>query len=166
MKCNLTEEEQKQAIERPFLCTAEEADFIEHCFTGYLFFEHEADEENRLGVRTTCSYCNAQTWHTEREWKCFKGKTKCGDTLRCPACGNTVTLYPRGRLRSGKTMDEDRQIVLLRAEGDSLRAVALCAWKHHGRRESDAAEFVVKASYYIRDEQARARRGDPTAKAR
>lgn len=37
MRCNLTEAEQKAALEVPFLCTGEEQEFIERCFIGYLF---------------------------------------------------------------------------------------------------------------------------------
>ena len=37
MRCNLTEAEQKAALEVSFLCTGEEQEFIERCFSGYLF---------------------------------------------------------------------------------------------------------------------------------
>lgn len=72
MRCNLTEAEQKAALEVPFRCTGEEQEFIERCFIGYLFFEHEADENGRLGVTTECTRCGRRVWWTEREWKRFK----------------------------------------------------------------------------------------------
>ena len=151
MRCNLTEAEQKAALEVPFRCTGEEQEFIERCFTGYLFFEHEADENGRLGVTTECTRCGRKVWWTEREWKRFKqeNNAEAKSDLLCPDCGCGVTLYPRGRLRSGNALDERRQIVLLRAIGGALRAVALVAWKHHGRWESDDAESCTKAVYYF-----------------
>lgn len=151
MRCNLTEAERRTALEVPFLCTGEEQEFIERCFTGYLFFEHEADESGRLGVTTECTRCGRKVWWTEREWKRFKqeNNAKARSYLLCPDCGCGVTLYPRGRLRNGNTLDEYRQVVLLRAIGGALRAVALSVWKHHGRWESDDAEGRVKAAYYF-----------------
>lgn len=151
MRCNLTEAEQKAALEVPFRCTGEEQEFIERCFIGYLFFEHEADENGRLGVTTECTRCGRKVWWTEREWKRFKQENdvKERSNLLCPDCGCGVTLYPRGRLRSGNALDEYRQVVLLRAIGGALRAVALSVWKHHGRWESDDAECCVKAAYYF-----------------
>ena len=148
MRCNLTEAEQKAALEVPFLCTEEEQEFIERCFIGYLFFEHEADENGRLGVTTECTRCGKKVWWTEREWKRFKqeNNVKARSNLLCPDCGCGVTLYPRGRLRSGNALDEYRQVVLLRAIGGALRAVALSVWKHHGRWESDDAESCTKAA--------------------
>lgn len=147
----MTEAEQKAALAASFCCTGEEAEFIEHCFTGYLFFEHEADEENRHGVRTECTYCGQSTWRTQREWEQFKraNGARAHESLRCPDCGECVTLYPRGRLKNGKSLDEYRQIVLLRALDGALRAVALLARKHHGRWESDAAETDIKALYFF-----------------
>lgn len=151
MRCNLTEAEQKAALEVPFRCTGEEQEFIERCFIGYLFFEHEADENGRLGVTTECTRCGRKVWWTEREWKRFKqeNNAKAKSNLLCPDCGCGVTLYPRGRLRSGNTLDEYRQVVLLRAIDGALRAVALTVWKHHGRWESDDAESCTKAAYYF-----------------
>lgn len=151
MRCNLTEAEQKAALEVPFRCTGEEQEFIERCFIGYLFFEHEADENGRLGVTTECTRCGRKVWWTEREWKRFKQENdvKARSNLLCPDCGCGVTLYPRGRLRNGNTLDEYRQVVLLRAIDGALRAVALGVWKHHGRWESDDAECCVKAAYYF-----------------
>ena len=151
MRCNLTEAEQKAALEVPFLCTGEEQEFIERCFTGYLFFEHEADENGRLGVTTECTRCGRKVWWTEREWKRFKqeNNVKVKSDLLCPDCGCGVTLSPRGRLRNGTPLDEHRQIVLLRAIDGALRAVARRVWKHHGRWESDDAEGCVKAAYYF-----------------
>lgn len=151
MRCNLTEAEQRTALEIPFSCTGEEQDFIERCFTGYLFFEHEANEDGRLGVTTECTRCGRKVWWTEREWKRFKqeNNVKAKSDLLCPDCGCGVTLYPRGRLRSGNTLDEYRQVVLLRAINGALRAVALGVWKHHGRWESDDAECYAKAAYYF-----------------
>ena len=151
MRCNLTEAEQKAALEVPFRCTGEEQEFIERCFTGYLFFEHEADENGRLGVTTECTRCGRKVWWTEREWKRFKqeNNAEAKSDLLCPDCGCGVTLYPRGRLRNGNALDERRQIVLLRAIGGALRAVALSVWKHHGRWESDDAESCTKAVYYF-----------------
>lgn len=151
MRCNLTEAEQKAALEVPFLCTGEEQEFIERCFIGYLFFEHEADENGRLGVTTECTRCGRRVWWTEREWKRFKqeNNVKARSDLLCPDCGCGVTLYPRGRLRSGNTLDEYRQVVLLRVIDGALRAIALTAWKHHGRWESDDAESCTKAAYYF-----------------
>ena len=67
MRCNLTEAEQKAALEVPFLCTGEEQEFIERCFIGYLFFEHEADKNGRIGVTTECTRCGRKVWWTERE---------------------------------------------------------------------------------------------------
>ena len=127
MRCNLTEAEQKAALEVPFLCTEEEQEFIERCFIGYLFFEHEADENGRLGVTTECTRCGRKVWWTEREWKRFKQENdvKARSNLLCPDCGCGVTLYPRGRLRNGNALDEYRQVVLLRAIDGALRAVAL-----------------------------------------
>lgn len=138
MRCNLTEAEQKAALEVPFRCTGEEQEFIERCFIGYLFFEHEADENGRLGVTTECTRCGRKVWWTEREWKRFKQENdvKARSNLLCPDCGCGVTLYPRGRLRNGNALDEYRQVVLLRAIDGALRAVALSVWKHHGRWES------------------------------
>lgn len=135
MRCNLTEAEQKAALEVPFRCTGEEQEFIERCFIGYLFFEHEADENGRLGVTTECTRCGRKVWWTEREWKRFKQENdvKARSNLLCPDCGCGVTLYPRGKLRNGKALDEYRQVVLLRAIDGALRAVALGVWKHHGR---------------------------------
>ena len=103
MRCNLTEAEQKAALEVPFRCTGEEQEFIERCFIGYLFFEHEADENGRLGVTTECTRCGRKVWWTEREWKRFKQENdvKARSNLLCPDCGCGVTLYPRGRLRNG-----------------------------------------------------------------
>ena len=117
MRCNLTEAEQKAALEVPFRCTGEEQEFIERCFIGYLFFEHEADENGRLGVTTECTRCGRKVWWTEREWKRFKQENdvKARSNLLCPDCGCGVTLYPRGRLRNGNALDEYRQVVLLRA---------------------------------------------------
>lgn len=151
MRCNLTEAEQKAALEVPFRCTGEEQEFIERCFIGYLFFEHEADENGRLGVTTECTRCGRKVWWTEREWKRFKQENdvKAKSNLLCPDCGCGVTLYPRGRLRNGKTLDEYRQVVLLRAIDGALRAVALGVWKHQGRWESDDAECCVKAAYLL-----------------
>lgn len=151
MRCNLTEAEQKAALEVPFRCTGEEQEFIERCFIGYLFFEHEADENGRLGVTTECTRCGRKVWWTEREWKRFKQENdvKARSNLLCPDCGCGVTLYPRGKLRNGKALDEYRQVVLLRAIDGALRAVALGVWKHHGRWESDDAECCVKAAYYF-----------------
>lgn len=151
MRCNLTEAEQKAALAVPFRCTEEEQEFIERCFIGYLFFEHEADENGRLGVTTECTRCGRKVWWTEREWKRFKQENdvKARSNLLCPDCGCGVTLYPRGRLRNGKALDEYRQVVLLRAIDGALRAVALDVWKHHGRWESDDAECCVKAAYYF-----------------
>ena len=151
MRCNLTEAEQKAALAVPFRCTGEEQEFIERCFIGYLFFEHEADENGRLGVTTECTRCGRKVWWTEREWKRFKQENdvKARSNLLCPDCGCGVTLYPRGRLRNGKALDEYRQVVLLRAIDGALRAVALGVWKHHGRWESDDAECCVKAAYYF-----------------
>ena len=102
MRCNLTEAEQKAALAVPFRCTEEEQEFIERCFIGYLFFEHEADENGRLGVTTECTRCGRKVWWTEREWKRFKqeNNVKARSDLLCPDCGCGVTLYPRGRLRS------------------------------------------------------------------
>lgn len=154
MRCNLTEAEQKAALEVPFLCTGEEQEFIERCFIGYLFFEHEADENGRLGVTTECTRCGRKVWWTEREWKRFKqeNNVKARSDLLCPDCGCGVTLYPRGRLRSGNTLDEYRQVVLLRAIDGALRAVALEVRKHHGRWESDDAEGCTKAAYHDKKE--------------
>ena len=151
MRCNLTEAEQKAALEVPFACTGEEQDFIERCFTGYLFFEREQDEMARDGVSTECTRCGRKVWWTEREWKDFKRQhgAKERSCVMCPDCGNGVTLYARGRLRGGPALDEYRQIVLLRVIDGALRAVAMLARKHHGRRESDAAEADVKAAYYF-----------------
>lgn len=151
MRCNLTEAEQKAALAVPFRCTEEEQEFIERCFIGYLFFEHEADENGRLGVTTECTRCGRKVWWTEREWKRFKQENdvKARSNLLCPDCGCGVTLYPRGRLRSGNTLDEYRQVVLLRTIGGALRAVALSVWKHHGRWESDDAESCTNAAYYF-----------------
>ena len=151
MRCNLTEAEQKAALEVPFLCTGEEQEFIERCFTGYLFFEHEADENGRLGVTTECTRCGRKVWWTEREWKRFKreNNAKAKSDLWCPDCGCYVTLYPRGRLRNGNSLNEYRQVVLLRAIDGALRAVALSVWKHHGRWESDDVESCIKAAYYF-----------------
>ena len=151
MRCNLTEAEQRTALEVPFLCTGEEQEFIERCFTGYLFFEHEADENGRLGVTTECTRCGRKVWWTEREWKRFKreNNAKVMSNLLCPNCGCDVTLYPRGRLRNGNTLDEHRQVVLLRAIDGALRAVALTVYKHHGRFESDPAAGETKAAYYF-----------------
>lgn len=151
MRCNLTEAEQKAALAVPFRCTEEEQEFIERCFIGYLFFEHEADENGRLGVTTECTRCGRKVWWTEREWKRFKQENdvKARSNLLCPDCGCGVTLYPRGRLRNGNTLDEYRQVVLLRAIGGALHAVALSVWKHHGRWESDDAESCTKAAYYF-----------------
>ena len=151
MRCNLTEAEQKAALAVPFRCTGEEQEFIERCFIGYLFFEHEADENGRLGVTTECTRCGRRVWWTEREWKRFKQENdvKAKSNLLCPDCGCGVTLYPRGRLRNGNTLDEYRQVVLLRAIDGALRAVALEVRKHHGRWESDDAESCTKAAYYF-----------------
>lgn len=151
MRCNLTEAEQKAAMEVPFLCTGEEQEFIERCFTGYLFFEREANEDGKIGVSTECTRCGRRVWWTEREWRSFKRENGVRERsdLSCPDCGSHVTLYPRGRLRNGNTLDEYRQIVLLRAIDGALRAVALTARKHHGRWESDDAEASVKAAYYF-----------------
>ena len=151
MRCNLTEAEQKAVLAVPFRCTGEEQEFIERCFIGYLFFEHEADENGRLGVTTECTRCGRKVWWTEREWKRFKQENdvKARSNLLCPDCGCGVTLYPRGRLRNGKALDEYRQVVLLRAIDGALRAVTLGVWKHHGRWESDDAECCVKAAYYF-----------------
>ena len=151
MRCNLTEAEQKAVLAVPFRCTGEEQEFIERCFIGYLFFEHEADENGRLGVTTECTRCGRKVWWTEREWKRFKQENDAKErsSLLCPDCGCGVTLYPRGRLRSGNALDEYRQVVLLRASDGALRAVTLGVWKHHGRWESDDAEGCVKAAYYF-----------------
>lgn len=151
MRCNLTEAEQKAAMEVPFLCTGVEQEFIERCFTGYLFFAREENENGRLGVTTECTRCGRKVWWTEREWKRFKqeNNAKAKSDLLCPDCGCCVTLYPRGRLRNGNTLNEYRQIVLLRAIDGALRAVALSVWKHHGRWESDDAESCIKAAYYF-----------------
>ena len=126
MRCNLTEAEQRAAMEAPFLCTGEEQEFIERCFTGYLFFEHEANEDGKLGVTTECTRCGRKVWWTEREWKCFKREEGVREksNLPCPDCGAGVTLYPRGRLRNGKSLDERRQVVLLRAIDGALDAGA------------------------------------------
>lgn len=102
-------------------------------------------------MTTECTRCGRKVWWTEREWKRFKQENdvKAKSNLLCPDCGCGVTLYPRGRLRNGKALDECRQIVLLRAVDGALRAVALTVWKHHGRWESDDAECCVKAAYYF-----------------
>ena len=151
MRCNLTEAEQKAAMEVPFLCTGEEQEFIERCFTGYLFFAREENEDGKIGVSTECTRCGRRVWWTEREWRSFKRENGVRERsdLSCPDCGGHVTLYPRGRLRNGNTLDEYRQIVLLRAIDGALRAVALTARKHHGRWESDDAESRIKAAYYF-----------------
>ena len=151
MRCNLTEAEQKAALEVSFLCTGEEQEFIERCFSGYLFFEREQNEMGRDGVSTECTRCGRKVWWTDREWKDFKRQhgAKERSCVMCPDCGKDVTLYARGRLRNGNSLDEYRQIVLLRVLDGALRAVALLARKHHGRWESDAAEADVKAAYYF-----------------
>lgn len=71
MRCNLTEAEQKAALEVSFLCTGEEQEFIERCFSGYLFFEREQNEMGRDGVSTECTRCGRKVWWTDREWKDF-----------------------------------------------------------------------------------------------
>lgn len=151
MRCNLTEAEQKAALEVSFICTGEEQEFIERCFTGYLFFEREQNEMGRDGVSTECTRCGRKVWWTDREWKDFKRQhgAKERSCVMCPDCGKDVTLYARGRLLNGNSLDEYRQIVLLRVLDGALRAVALLARKHHGRWESDAAEADVKAAYYF-----------------
>lgn len=151
MRCNLTEAEQKAALEVSFICTGEEQEFIERCFTGYLFFEREQNEMGRDGVSTECTRCGRKVWWTDREWKDFKRQhgAKERSCVMCPDCGKDVTLYARGRLRNGNSLDEYRQIVLLRVIDGALHAVALLARKHHGRWESDAAEADVKAAYYF-----------------
>lgn len=151
MRCNLTEAEQKAALEVSFLCTGEEQEFIERCFSGYLFFEREQNEMGRDGVSTECTRCGRKVWWTDREWKDFKRQhgAKERSCVMCPDCGKDVTLYARGRLLNGNSLDEYRQIVLLRVLDGALRAVALLARKHHGRWESDAAEADVKAAYYF-----------------
>ena len=151
MRCNLTEAERKAAQEVPFACTGEEQEFIERCFSGYLFFEREQNEMGRDGVSTECTRCGRKVWWTDREWKDFKRQhgAKERSCVQCPDCGKDVTLYARGRLRNGNSLDEYRQIVLLRVLDGALRAVALLARKHHGRWESDPAEADVKAAYYF-----------------
>lgn len=151
MRCNLTEAERKAALEVPFACTGEEQEFIERCFSGYLFFEREQNEMGRDGVSTECTRCGRKVWWTDREWKDFKRQhgAKERSCVMCPDCGKDVTLYARGRLLNGNSLDEYRQIVLLRVLDGALRAVALLARKHHGRWESDAAEADVKAAYYF-----------------
>lgn len=151
MRCNLTEAERKAALEVPFACTGEEQEFIERCFSGYLFFEREQNEMGRDGVSTECTRCGRKVWWTDREWKDFKRQhgAKERSCVQCPDCGKDVTLYARGRLRNGNSLDEYRQIVLLRVLDGALRAVALLARKHHGRWESDPAEADVKAAYYF-----------------
>lgn len=151
MRCNLTEAEQKAALGVPFACTGEEQEFIERCFSGYLFFEREQNEMGRDGVSTECTRCGRKVWWTDREWKDFKRQhgAKERSCVMCPDCGKDVTLYARGRLLNGNSLDEYRQIVLLRVLDGALRAVALLARKHHGRWESDAAEADVKAAYYF-----------------
>nr|DAO97790.1 MAG TPA: PcfJ like protein [Caudoviricetes sp.] len=151
MRGNLTEEERKAALEAPFLYTREEQEFIERCFTGYLFFEHEQDEMGRDGVSTECTRCGRKVWWTAREWRDFKKETgaKERSCVLCPDCGAGVTVYARGRLRGGPALDEHRQVVLLRVIDGALRAIALTAWKHHGRYKSNDAEGDVKAAYYF-----------------
>lgn len=151
MRCNLKEAEQRTALEIPFDCTAEEQDFIERCFTGYLFYEREQDETGRNGVSTECTRCGRRVWWTEREWKDFKKRigAKEYSAIPCPDCGESVTLYARGRLKNGVRLDEYRQVVLLRAVDGALRAVALVVYKHHGRFESDPAASETKAAYYF-----------------
>ena len=102
-------------------------------------------------MTTECTRCGRRVWWTEREWKRFKQENdvKAKSNLLCPDCGCGVTLYPRGRLRNGNTLDEYRQVVLLRAIDGALRAVALEVRKHHGRWESDDAESCTKAAYYF-----------------
>lgn len=148
---NLTEEERKDALEVPFPCTGEEQDFIERCFTGYLFFEREQDEMAQDGVSTECTRCGRKVWWTDREWKDFKKRTgaKERSCVQCPDCGAAVMLRVRSRLRNGNSLDEYRKIVLLRVIDGALRAVAMLARKHHGRWESDPAEADVKAAYYF-----------------
>ncbi len=136
MKCNIDPEEAKKLIDAAPTYTQEQEWAIAHVFTQYLFVE-PLDEQDPFalgygikGKRFFCTSCResfgVSKRHTGPEKELLK-KTH-GQTVICPRCGERVTLLVKGRYRTGRSLDESRNIVVFRNTEHGLFASAAHAY--------------------------------------
>lgn len=143
--CNLTEEEQERVLKYFGYLDSEEERELSGKFTQYCFYENDG-KSHRFCVCTSCG-----------PFDIFKGMDKAffqhshRDKIKCPNCGEEVTLYAVGRMRSGNSLEEWQRAAILRAapDGGLLIAAGYGIKRYSPDELRPVVEWVPKALTYL-----------------
>lgn len=143
--CNLTEEEQERVLKYFGYLDSEEERELSGKFTQYCFYENDG-RSHRFCVCTSCG-----------PFDIFKGMDKeffqhsHRDKFKCPNCGEKVTLYAMGRMRSGNSLEEWQRAEILRAapDGGLLIAAGYGIKRYSPYELRPVVEWVPKALTYL-----------------
>lgn len=149
IKCNLSDEEAK-AIFSGFtgVLEPEEEKRIAEIFHGNLFYH----AEGKQGRRFWCEKCGNYYYEDKKSYPSMFGKH--GSVCRCSHCNKTATLICDGMIRSGKTLNDKKTIILVRADPDGgLRLTAMIAYKKYEMGYDNYLqpyfEYVETKRYYF-----------------
>lgn len=114
MKCNLTEEESERIFkEFDGYLSREEEETLSRKFTQYCFYETWGRKNYR---ECSCTNCGMFDVYKDENPGFFAEHHK--DEVRCPSCGETVTLYSLGRMRTGAGLKEWQRAAFVRKASD------------------------------------------------
>lgn len=114
MKCNLSQEEEERVF-REFdgYLSREEEDSLSEKFTQYCFYDTWGRNNYR---ECMCTRCGMFDVYKDENSGFFNEGHK--DLTICPSCGERVTLYSLGRMRSGAGLKEWQRAAFLRKASD------------------------------------------------
>lgn len=151
MRCNLSEEEQKAALEEFEDCLDEfeenEASFV---MPNYLFYYPDNHGRTR---ECTCTHVHCGRFTMEKKYEPEFFQHQHGENILCPVCGESVRLIAAGRMRTFDSLNRKWTRVTIFRTGESGALLALSGWVRRLYSWSDLrppVDFEVKCKTWLK----------------
>lgn len=151
MRCNLSEEEQKTALEE-FDDYLEEFEENEASFVmpNYLFYYPDNHGRTR---ECTCTHVRCGRFTMEKKYEPEFFRHQHGENIHCPVCGESVRLIAAGRMRTFESLNRQWTRITVFRTGESGALLALSGWvrrQYSWNELRPPIEFEIKCKTWLK----------------